>query len=550
MKGLPVTLRAIARHGPLRRVLVAYTLYDLVELSIWVAIVLYAYAEGGVGLTSLVAVVQLIPAAVLSPGLVGLLDRLPRGTALLVGHSCVTAATALTAVLLLVSAPVPIVVFGSALATLALAVVRPIHYAVLPRLARSPGELVSANALSSMAEGLAFFAGPVLAGIGVQFAGPAVVFVGASVAGVCAVVLCLRLDAGRTSVAEVGEAEGWRAALGGVVTLWRDWAALALLLVMTTRFVIGGAVDVLGVSFAGAVLDIGESGAGLVIGAIGIGGMVGGAVAASVSRGGRLAPVTSGSGVLMGVAFAAVSFATLLAPAVVTLALSGLAGAVLLVAGRTLLQRTADDRVLARVFAVQEGVALLGVAVGAALAPILVQTWGAAKAFIPLGMGVAVIVIASYLLLRRLDARAVLRPVEIALLRRVGFLAALPPYELERLARNAAWLDVAPGDDVVRQGESGHQFFVIDHGAFTVVRDGERRPGLLESGEAFGELALLRSAPRNATVTAVTAARLLVVDAEDFLAAVTGGVDGARLADAVSAAHDERDLRHGSPPAN
>jgi MFS family permease len=525
-------------------VLIAYALYDLVELAIWVAIVLYAFAEGGVGLTSLVAVVQLVPAALLSPVLVGAAERLPRGVALALGHGAVATATLLTAVALLSSAPVPVVVFGSALATIALATVRPLHYAALPRLARSPEELVSANALSSMAEGFAYFAGPILAGIGVEVSGAGLVFVIATVAGIAATLLCLELGLGRTSSSQESGDEGWRAALGGVVALRRQGAAVVLLLVLTTHFILGGAVDVLGVSFASSVLDISETGAGLVIGAIGIGGLVGGVLAGSLALGSRLSGVIAGSGTAQGLAFAAVALTGLLAPTVVALAVCGLAGAIMLVAGRTLLQRTTDDAVLARVFAVQEAIALLGVALGAALAPILVRQWGAAHAFVPLGLAVAIVVLAGFPFIRRLDARAVLRPAEIALLRRVGFLAALPPYELERLARNATWLDVVAGTEVIRQGETGELFYVIDSGELQVVVDGEARPGLLGPGEAFGELALLRSAPRNATIAAVTDARLLVVAAEDFLAAVTGGVSGHALADEVARAHDERDRRH------
>ncbi len=268
-------------------------------------------------------------------------------------------------------------------------------------------------------------------------------------------------------------------------------------------------------------------------------------MAGSASLRDRLAPVVAVNGVLQGLAFAMVALVSALAPAVVMLALCGFGGAIMLVAGRTVLQRTVEDRVLAKVFAVQEAVALLGVALGAAVAPALVNRWGPAGAFIPLGLGLGVVVTAGYFFVRRLDARAVLVTNEIALLRRVGFLSALPPYELERLARSAAWVDVAAGTDVVRQGDLGDLFYVIGEGDFTVIIDGAARPGLLGPGEGFGELALLRATRRNATITAVTDGRLLVIAGEDFLAAVTGGTDGRAVAEEVSQAHLERDRRHG-----
>jgi CRP-like cAMP-binding protein len=146
------------------------------------------------------------------------------------------------------------------------------------------------------------------------------------------------------------------------------------------------------------------------------------------------------------------------------------------------------------------------------------------------------------LLIRRLDERAVVHVDEAALLRRVPFLALLPQYELERLAANATWLDVEPGDVVVRQGEPGTEFFVVGAGAFDVDIDGETRPQLTE-GEGFGEIALLHSVPRTATVSAASTARLLVVRSADFLAAVTGSEDGHALAREIAASRVERDHR-------
>ncbi len=537
-------MRGVATNGPLSRVLVAYTLYDVVEFAVWVAIILWAYAEGGVELAGLVAVVQLLPAAVLAPVVVGLMDRLPRGRALTLAHGLVGGSTLLTALALTSSAPVAVVVTGSALATLAMALVRPLHYASLPRLAREPRELVSANAASSVAEGLAVLAGPVLAGIGVQVSGAGLVLSCATVAAIAATALCLRLDLGSGATSASTSQGSWRSAFSGLAVLWRDWAALLLLAVLTTRFFIGGAVDVLGVSFSTAVLDLDETGAGIVIGAIGIGGLVGGVVGGVVGTRRRLAPVVAGGGVLLGIGFAAVATTSSLVPTLIALAAGGMGGAVLLIAGRTLLQRTVDDSALARVFAIQEGVSLLGVALGAALAPVAVQQWGPSDAFVPMGAAVAVLALAGFLLIRGLDARAVLRPVETALLGQVGFLAALPPYQLERLAQHSTWLDVPAGVAVVRQGDDGDRFYAIAEGEFTVVVDGLARPGLLGPGEGFGELALLRSQPRNATVRAVTDGRVLVVGAEDFLAAVTGGVDAHTLAAEVSLGHDERDRRH------
>jgi MFS family permease len=211
-----------------------------------------------------------------------------------------------------------------------------------------------------------------------------------------------------------------------------------------------------------------------------------------------------------------------------------MASAVMMVAGRTLLQRTSDEAVLARVFAVQEGTSLLGVALGAIIAPVLVDRLDPAAAFVPFGLCAALLTVACFPLMRRLDVRAVLRPHESALLRSIPFLAALPRFELEQLSRRAEWLDVAPGQVVIAQGDVGDRFYVVADGQFIVSIDGAPRPGALGAGTGFGEIALLHSVPRTATVTADTAGRLLTLSAEDFLAAVTGNPDGDAVAREVA----------------
>ena len=355
MAQVPATLSVLRTRGDLRRMVVAYGIYDLVDIAIWVAIIFYAYDVGGVSLVGIVAVVQLIPAAFLGPALVGLGDRLPRGTALVLSHGGVAVATFATTIAILVSAPVPVVVTCSALATIAVSAVRPFHFASIPMLSTTPSDLVSANSLSSVADGFSLFLGPVAAGIGAALVGPALVLSVSSVLAVIATLLCVGLHLGPAAPFDDSATPSWRGAFSGLGTLWRDWGSLALLLVLTTRFVLGGATDVLGVAYSDEVLGLGESAAGLIIGAIGIGGIVGGALAGSLAVRSRLTPVLVSSGVAQGVAFAAVALIVLLAPAVVALAVSGMAAAVMMVAGRTLLQRTSDEAVMARVFAVQAG---------------------------------------------------------------------------------------------------------------------------------------------------------------------------------------------------
>jgi MFS family permease len=373
-----------------------------------------------------------------------------------------------------------------------------------------------------------------------QLTGTWLVFAIATALACLAAALCLRLRLAAPAVSADEDARSWRQAIAGLGALWGEWGAIALLLVMATRFVIGGALDILGISFSEDVLGRGASGAGLIIGAMGIGGLLGALIAGSFSARRRLTPVISVGGLLQGLGLAAVALVTLLVPAMLMLVVCGIGGSLLMVAGRTLLQRTTDDRVLARVFAVQEGTGLLGWAFGSAIAPVVIAWLGPAGAFVPFGIGCALFTIAALLLTRRLDRRAVLHPMELGLLRRVPFLTLLPPYELERLASHASWIDVLPGDRVIEQGDVGDAFYVIADGEFSVTVDGAQKAGSLGPGTGFGEIALLHAVPRTATVTAVTAGRVLAIGSEQFLAAVTDSADGHAVAVEVADAHLQR----------
>jgi len=132
-------------------------------------------------------------------------------------------------------------------------------------------------------------------------------------------------------------------------------------------------------------------------------------------------------------------------------------------------------------------------------------------------------VAAAWPALRRLDAGMRVRDTDIKLLRRVTMLGALPAATIEQLGAALAYEVYAPGRTVFAQGDPGQTFYIVDSGHAEVVRDG-RPVGTLGRGECFGEIALLRSRARTATVTASADAplRVAVLPRRVFLTAVTG----------------------------
>lgn len=72
-----------------------------------------------------------------------------------------------------------------------------------------------------------------------------------------------------------------------------------------------------------------------------------------------------------------------------------------------------------------------------------------------------------------------------------------------------------PGEVIVREGEAAHSMYFIAEGHVDVaLKKGELVR--LGQGQFFGEVAVLRRAPRSATATAVGRTSLLVLDADDL----------------------------------
>ncbi|MBI4615910.1 MAG: cyclic nucleotide-binding domain-containing protein [Planctomycetes bacterium] len=101
-------------------------------------------------------------------------------------------------------------------------------------------------------------------------------------------------------------------------------------------------------------------------------------------------------------------------------------------------------------------------------------------------------------------------------LRRVFLFSALSGASLRLLAGIARPLSAAKGEVLVREGRPGHHFYVLCSGA-AEVKAGGRTLALLQTADAFGEMALLSGAPRNATVRTLSSCDLLSIDRIDFL---------------------------------
>ena len=95
-------------------------------------------------------------------------------------------------------------------------------------------------------------------------------------------------------------------------------------------------------------------------------------------------------------------------------------------------------------------------------------------------------------------------------LRALPFFSSFGDVELWEVLRFSQWVDVAPGETFIREGEQGDFFAVIASGEARVMRK-RRTLGVLRAGECVGEMAYLGGASSNrfADVMAVTPLRLV-----------------------------------------
>lgn len=105
--------------------------------------------------------------------------------------------------------------------------------------------------------------------------------------------------------------------------------------------------------------------------------------------------------------------------------------------------------------------------------------------------------------------------VKIEALRRAPLFEGLSKKELAELARVTDDLKVEPGTVLCREGKVGREFFVIVDGEAEVTKGGKHLANR-SGGDFVGEIALLKTTKRTATVTATTPLRCFILTQGDF----------------------------------
>ncbi len=526
------SLQRVFRNPGLRRINIAFAGSNMGNWAFSVAMSIYAYQHGGPTVLGVVGVIRYVSMAVFGPLTSTLGDKFARKgvmvssdllRAVLVGGATVIVAT---------HGPALIVYVLSTLSAIAGTAFRPAQAALLPALASDPAELTAANAASSTIESVGFFAGPAIAALLLAVANMPTVFAvnAASFLWSAWFVIGLRAES-KPAAEEHKESSLLAETVRGFQTIWEDNNLRLLVGLFFGQTVIAGASLVFIVTIALPLLHLGQPGVGLLEAMTGVGGVIGGFVALGLANLKRTSLLFGVGAILWGAPLLLLAGWPVLAAAILMMLLIGVGNSLIDINGFTVLQRIVPDAVMARVFGAVESLLIAGMAIGALFMPLLIHTLGLRSGLAILGALVTAASLAGCPGLNRID-KTIHAPLKLTLIAGNEILAPLGEAVQEELARALVEVKVPAGEVVVAEGAPGDRFYLIESGIAEVTRGGVE-VNRLGPGDAFGEIALLRDVPRQATVRAVEDLTLYALEREVFLGAVTGDSDANRLANVV-----------------
>jgi MFS family permease len=541
----PEALRASWQNPALRSLQSAMVVFTTASWAYKVGLAVYAYHVGGAAGVAVAALVRTLPAALFGPTVGALGDRHSRCTLMAGGSGLIAVTLAASAGCVAVGGAPGAVYALSVLYSLGSIAYRVGRSALLPALVSSPRELGAANGASTFYEGVAVFAGPVLAAGLLATGSAATVFIVSAGLTLVATLMGLRGQHVATA-ATAAEPEPFideaHASLPAAPAGKGGRAVRVALGLLATQLVASGALNVLIVVCAIDLLGLGSSGPGLLTAAYGVGSVLGGLAAGELVSSLGLGRSARAGLLLWGIPLALLAAFAEPSAAVALLALVGAGNALFAVSSETLLQRVSHDGARARTFGVLETVVKLGLALGALVAPLLIDVLGIRGALLATGAFMPAVAVLAGRHLSMLQSAAAPPQEDLELLRGLPTFAGLPTTVIERLAWNLERVPVTPGVPIVRQGDHGDRFYAIACGDLRVTIDGHECRQL-GPGDGFGEIALLRDVPRTATVTPAGPAKVRALRGDDFLAVLFGHPGCADAAEAIASAR----LAHANP---
>jgi hypothetical protein len=191
--------------------------------------------------------------------------------------------------------------------------------------------------------------------------------------------------------------------------------------------------------------------------------------------------------------------------------------------------RAVPDEVRGRVFGLLDSAVVLAILAGSLIVSPLVTAFGLSRTLLVIGVGVSVLAIAGVrrtFVLDRVGSAEVdsLAPI-------IELLASLPILELaqrpsiEQLAKASTVVEIDAGATVIAQGAPADDLYAVIAGELDIdvvdATGGRQTVADARAGDYFGEVGLIHSVPRTATVSARGPARLVRVPGAAFLDALS-----------------------------
>lgn len=525
--------RRVFANSRLARLMAGEFISSIGDWLYMVAMLIVVYQESHDALAlGLVGAARIAPSLILSipAGIVA--DRFDRRLILIATDVIRGGLMIVLAVLVLTDAPVIWIVIVAIIASSVSTFFGPAIGSYLPSLVTDERDLGPANSVWATLDNLAYFVGPAIAGVLIATGGLALGFVLNAISFAFVAVILATLpsrrtllseseDAARSSDAEVAASApnvGWRTIVDRIPGI--------IVLDIATSFA-GGGLSVLTVVVAVDSLGAGEAATGYLNAATGIGGIAAGIIAGWVVLKRLDVGILAGS-LIGGFSLVVLGFTRDLGPALLAIGIA--VGALLLldVINATILQRVVPDDERGRAMGFLQIPSSIAAIVGAFAAPLLADAYGPGVATLTIAIGSGIVGILSIGLLRSTGAleSSGLDPRRLELVRSSVFGGVLP-IRLEMASRRLIPVEVEAGQVIVAQGDVADRFYFIDTGTFTVSqRTGVAEPIELRTigpGDVFGEIGLLTSVPRTATVTATSDGHLFALDRAGFLGLVDAG---------------------------
>jgi MFS family permease len=448
-----IALRARVPRGPLAVLLGAWLLVGTAGWAFSIALAVYAFDRSGSGAVGAVTAARLLPAMCAAPLAGGLIDRGDRSR--VVAGACVLQAVglALAAGFVLADASLVVIVVLAAVSGIAATVPRPGLQALLPALASSPQELMRATAAWSAVDSVGFLLGGGVGGAAIAAVGAGAVVVAAAVTMVLAAVCSARLPAATATAPDQPDEGPHRISemLAGLRVLGQNRMLRATFGLLAGLLFLEGASDVQLVALAVGRLHMGTGGPGVLWTVWGAGGMLASVAMLSLvrKRGLGLVLVVGALTFAIGLGTAGLEGEALAVAAMIP---AGIGFSLVETAVMALVPRLADDAVLGRVYALSEILYAGAAALGALLAPVLIDWLGATASLSAVSAAFAVAALAAWGSYSRLDAGQEQAGPVRELLRGLRFLAPLPLPRPQRLVRDARPVMFTAGAPVVSVG--------------------------------------------------------------------------------------------------